>query len=46
MTHRFEGDAFANRLQQAEFDAVSGSRAFRTALAENYIGMFRDKSPS
>ena len=46
MTHRFEGDAFASRLQRAEFDAVAGSRAFRTALAENYIGMFRDQSPS
>ena len=46
MTHRFEGDAFANRLQRAEFDAVSGSRAFRTALAENYIGMFRENSRS
>jgi p-hydroxybenzoate 3-monooxygenase len=46
MTHRFEGDAFASRLQQAEFDAVAGSRAFRTALAENYIGMFRDSPPS
>ena len=46
MTHRFEGDAFAGRLQQAEFDAVAGSRAFRTALAENYIGIFRKDSPS
>jgi len=46
MTHRFEGDAFARRLQQAEFDAVASSRAFRTALAENYIGVFRNGSPS
>ena len=46
MTHRLEGDAFARRLQQAEFDAVAGSRAFRTALAENYVGMFRASSPS
>ncbi len=46
MTHRFEGDAFGRRLQKAEFDAVAGSRAFRAALAENYIGMFRDQSPS
>src|SRR5882757_7825835 len=45
MTHRFEGDAFASRLQQAEFDAVVSSRAFRTALAENYIGILRDQSP-
>jgi p-hydroxybenzoate 3-monooxygenase len=46
MTHRFEGDAFASRLQRAEFDAVAGSRAFRTALAENYIGILREGSPS
>ncbi|HYK80729.1 MAG TPA: 4-hydroxybenzoate 3-monooxygenase, partial [Micropepsaceae bacterium] len=46
MTHRFEGDAFASRLQRAEFDAVAGSRAFRTALAENYIGILREDSPS
>jgi hypothetical protein len=46
MTHRFEGDAFASRLQSAEFDAVAGSRAFRTALAENYIGILREDSPS
>ena len=41
MTHRFEGDAFGRRLQQAEFDAITGSRAAATGLAENYIGLFR-----
>jgi p-hydroxybenzoate 3-monooxygenase len=46
MTHRFEGDAFGRHLQQAEFDAVVSSRAFRTALAENYIGILRDRSPT
>ncbi len=40
LLHRFpETDAFARRLQQAEFDYLSGSRAAQTALAENYVGL-------
>ena len=40
LLHRFpETDAFARRLQRAEFDYLSGSRAAQTALAENYVGL-------
>jgi len=40
MLHRFEGDdAFGHRLQVAELDYVTSSRAAATTLAENYTGL-------
>lgn len=40
MLHRFEeGDSFGHRLQVAELDYVTGSRAASATLAENYVGL-------
>jgi p-hydroxybenzoate 3-monooxygenase len=40
MLHRFPGtDEFQQRVQVAELDYVTGSRAASTALAENYVGL-------
>lgn len=40
MLHRFDTDnAFDRRRQIAELDYVTGSRAARTTLAENYVGL-------
>jgi p-hydroxybenzoate 3-monooxygenase len=40
MLHTFPGaDEFQHRLQLAELDYVTGSRAGSTALAENYVGL-------
>jgi p-hydroxybenzoate 3-monooxygenase len=40
MLHRFPEDGeFAYRMQQAELDYVTSSRAAMTALAENYVGL-------
>ncbi|WP_132542828.1 4-hydroxybenzoate 3-monooxygenase [Plasticicumulans lactativorans] len=40
MLHTFPGaDAFQRRVQIAELDYVTGSRAAATALAENYVGL-------
>lgn len=40
MLHRFpEGSAFDVRVQLAELDYVTGSRAASKALAENYVGL-------
>jgi p-hydroxybenzoate 3-monooxygenase len=40
MLHRFPGaDAFQHRVQIAELDYVTGSRAGSTSLAENYVGL-------
>jgi len=40
LLHRFpDADAFARRLQQAEFEYLASSRAAQTAFAENYIGL-------
>jgi len=40
MLHRFPGgDMFQYRVQLAELDYVTGSRAAATALAENYVGL-------
>ena len=40
MLHRFpERGAFGRRLQEAELDYLSQSRAAATALAENYVGL-------
>jgi p-hydroxybenzoate 3-monooxygenase len=40
MLHRFPGnDPFQLRIQQAELDYITGSRAGATSLAENYVGL-------
>jgi p-hydroxybenzoate 3-monooxygenase len=40
MLHRFYGeDEFRYRMQLAELDYVTGSRAASTSLAENYVGL-------
>ncbi len=40
MLHRFEEDnAFQHRVQVAELDYVTSSRAAATTLAENYVGL-------
>jgi len=39
MLHRFEGGAFDHRVQLAELDYVTTSRAASTTLAENYVGL-------
>jgi p-hydroxybenzoate 3-monooxygenase len=40
MMHRFpDCDAFKHRLQLAELDYVTHSRAAETSLAENYVGL-------
>lgn len=40
LLHRFpDADDFALRIQQAEFDYLTGSPAACTALAENYVGL-------
>ena len=40
MLHRFhEEDDFRYRLQLAELDYVTSSRAASTSLAENYVGL-------
>jgi p-hydroxybenzoate 3-monooxygenase len=39
-THRFDGDpGFGAKLQLAELDYVTSSRAAATSLAENYVGL-------
>jgi p-hydroxybenzoate 3-monooxygenase len=43
MLHRSPGgDAFQHRVQLAELDYVTGSRAASTSLAENYVGFPMD----
>src|ERR1700733_12362866 len=43
LTHKFSEDPFAHRLQLAELDYLSGSTAALTSLAENYVGLpFQD----
>jgi p-hydroxybenzoate 3-monooxygenase len=45
MLHRFPGhDAFQQRLQLAQLRYLVGSRAARTSLAENYVGLPLDGS--
>jgi p-hydroxybenzoate 3-monooxygenase len=40
LMHRFpEGGEFGRRMQVAELDYIAASRAARTAIAENYIGL-------
>ena len=38
-THRFDYDAFSHRIQIAELDYITSSRAGRTTIAENYVGL-------
>jgi p-hydroxybenzoate 3-monooxygenase len=39
ITHKFSDDPFNHRLQLAELDYLSGSRAAQSSLAENYVGL-------
>jgi p-hydroxybenzoate 3-monooxygenase len=40
LLHRFPGrNPFDDRVQLAELDYVTGSKAASTALAENYVGL-------
>ncbi|MDR7452920.1 MAG: 4-hydroxybenzoate 3-monooxygenase, partial [Armatimonadota bacterium] len=39
MLHRLGDDPFQHRLQLAELDYVTSSRAASAALAENYVGL-------
>ncbi len=40
LLHRFDGDEpFEQRMQEAEFAYLEGSRAAQQALAENYVGL-------
>ncbi len=39
VTHRFDYDAFSHRIQLAELDYMTSSRAGRTTIAENYVGL-------
>jgi p-hydroxybenzoate 3-monooxygenase len=46
MMHRFPGcDTFRHRLQLAELDYVTSSRAAGTSLAENYVGLPMQELP-
>jgi p-hydroxybenzoate 3-monooxygenase len=42
MLHRHEGNPFDERLQLAELDYVTSSRAASQSLAENYVGLPMD----
>jgi len=37
--HKFSDDPFAHRLQLAELDYLTGSKAALTSVAENYVGL-------
>ena len=39
LMHRFSDDSFAHRLQLAELEYLSSSRAASQAMAENYVGL-------
>jgi p-hydroxybenzoate 3-monooxygenase len=39
MLHRMDADPFGERLQLAELDYVTSSRAASQSLAENYVGL-------
>jgi p-hydroxybenzoate 3-monooxygenase len=40
LLHRFpEAGAFGEKVQQAELEYLVSSRAARTSLAENYVGL-------
>ena len=47
MLHRFdENDRFQHRLQIAELDYVTSSRAASASLAENYVGLPMEPAPA
>ncbi len=40
LLHGFpDGSGFDKKMQRAELEYLSGSRAAQTALAENYVGL-------
>jgi p-hydroxybenzoate 3-monooxygenase len=39
LLHRFDTDAFGQRIQRAELEYLFSSKAAMTALAENYVGL-------
>ncbi len=39
LMHRFPGDEFGRKMQEAELDYLVKSKALSTALAENYVGL-------
>ena len=39
LTHRFNDDAFEQRMKEAELAYITSSNAGRTSLAENYVGL-------
>jgi p-hydroxybenzoate 3-monooxygenase len=39
MLHKFGDDPFAQRMQLAELEYITGSLAGRTTIAENYVGL-------
>ena len=39
MMHKFNDDPFEQRLQLAELDYLANSKAARTTMAENYVGL-------
>jgi p-hydroxybenzoate 3-monooxygenase len=39
LLHRFNDDAFSQRIQLSELDYYTGSVAGRTTIAENYVGL-------
>jgi p-hydroxybenzoate 3-monooxygenase len=45
LTHRLNEDPFAAKLQAAELDYLTSSRAAATALAENYVGRVLSPAP-
>lgn len=39
LTHRFNDDAFEQKMKEAELAYITSSEAGRTSLAENYVGL-------
>jgi p-hydroxybenzoate 3-monooxygenase len=39
LLHTFDDDAFNRRIQRAEQDYVTSTRAGLTTIAENYVGL-------
>jgi p-hydroxybenzoate 3-monooxygenase len=46
LTHKFSEDPLSHRLQLAELDYLSGSTAALTSLAENYVGLPFEHTPT
>lgn len=44
--HKFDDDPFAHRLQLAELDYLTGSKAALISLAENYVGLPFEIAPA